>query len=130
MTSPVTVTQIVDIDVYSIQLRLDPDAVLTALAEAMRGNNEKLMLIRHLPADHPAHQQAYAELLRILADTFVVTLMPKEADEVGADLYEAGIIPDQCVHCENFGVVQVDGNELCHRHAAAHDRMVEEQVQA
>jgi len=117
MSTPVTITQIVDVDTYSVEVRLDPDAVLTALAEAMRGNNEKLMLVRHLPPDHPAHQNAYAELLRILADTFTVTLTPKQADEVGADLYEAGIIPDQCVHCESFGVTTFEGNELCHAHA-------------
>ena len=121
MIAPVTVEQVVDVDTYSVQVTLDPDQVLLALAEAMRGNNEKLMLIRHLPADHPAHQQAYAELLRILADVFTVTLTPRQADEVGADIYEAGILPEQCVHCENFSVTTVDGIELCHGHARAYD---------
>ena len=126
MNAPVTATQIVDVDTYCVQVTLDPDQVLTALAEAMRGNNEKLMLIRHLPADHPAHQQAYAELLRILADVFTVTLTPGQAEALGGDLYEATTLPEKCVHCENFSVTTVDGIELCHVHAAAHDRVVEE----
>ena len=119
--NPVTITQIVDVDAYSIEVRIDPDCLIAALAGALKGNNEKLLLIRHLPTDHPAHQQAYAELLRILADMFQVTLTPKQADEVGADLYEAGIIPEQCRYCETFSVVVVDGEELCHRHARALD---------
>jgi hypothetical protein len=121
MTAPVTATQIVDVDTYCVQVTLDPDQVLTALAEAMRGNNEKLMLIRHLPADHPAHQQAYAELLRILADVFTVTLTPGQAEALGGDLYEATTLPEECVHCENFSVTTVDGIELCHGHARAWD---------
>jgi len=117
MTSPVTVEQVVDVDTYTVQVTLDPDQVLLALAEAMRGNNEKLMLIRHLPADHPAHQQAYAELLRILADVFTVTLTPGQAEALGGDLYEATTLPEECVHCESFGVTTFEGNELCHAHA-------------
>ena len=117
MSAPVTVTQVVDTDAYCIQVRLDPEQVLLPLAQALLGNHEKFMLLRVLAAEYPARQQAHAELLRILADTFVVTLTPKEADEVGADLYEAGVIPDQCVHCESFGVTTFEGNELCHAHA-------------
>ena len=129
MIAPARVEQVVDVDTYSVQVTLDPDQVLLALAEAMRGNNEKLMLIRHLPSDHPAHQQAYAELLRILDDVFTVTLTPGQAEALGGDLYEATTLPEKCVHCENFSVTAVDGIELCHGHARAYDRSVE-QVQA
>ena len=121
MSAPVTVTQVVDTDAYCIQVRLDPEQVLLPLAQALLGNHEKLMLIRHLPTDHPARQQAHAELLRILADVFTVTLTPGQAEALGGDLYEATTKPEQCVHCENFSVTTVDGIELCHGHARAYD---------
>ena len=125
MSAPVMVEQVVDVDTYTVQVTLDPDQVLLALAEAMRGNNEKLMLIRHLPSDHPAHQQAYAELRRILDDVFTVTLTPAQADTLGADLYEATTKPEQCAYDEKFSVTRIQGIEMCHVHAAAFDFMVE-----
>jgi len=90
MTSPlITVEQITDVDVFTVQVTLDPAAIVDALAETLRGRTGNLALIRHLPADHPEHVHARAELVRLLTDVLTVTLTPAQADEVGADLYEA-----------------------------------------
>jgi hypothetical protein len=58
-----------------------------------------------------------------LADTFTVTLTPGQAEALGGELYDATTLPDQCEHCEAFGVVKVDGDELCNQHARAFDQV-------
>jgi len=125
MTSPITVEQITDVDVFVVQVTLDPAAIIDALAETLRGKTGNLALIRHLPADHPEHVHARAELVRLLTDVLTVTLTPAQADEVGADLYEATTAPEQCAYDEKYSVTRIAGVPMCHVHAAAFDFMVE-----
>jgi len=126
MTSPITAEQVVDVDTYVVQVSLDPAQIIEALAEAMRGKAEKLMLIRALPPEHSSRRQAFAELRTLLADVFAVTLTPDQAEALGGDLYEATILPEQCHYDEKYSVVKIEGVPMCHGHAAAHDRAVEE----
>ena len=125
MKTPVTVEQLVDVDVFVVQVTLDPAAIIDALAETLRGRTGNLALIRHLPADHPEHVHARAELVRLLTDVLTVTLTPAQADTLGADLYEATTKPEQCAYDEKFSVTRIQGIEMCHVHAAAFDFMVE-----
>jgi len=125
MKTPVTVEQLVDVDVFVVQVTLDPAAIIDALAETLRGRTGNLALIRHLPADHPEHVHARAELVRLLTDVLTVTLTPAQADTLGADLYEATTKPEQCCYDEKFSVTRIQGIEMCHVHAAAFDFMVE-----
>jgi len=120
-SSPITVEQVCDVDVFVVQVTLDPAAIVDALAEILRGRTGNLALIRHLPTDHPEHVHARAELVRVLADVLTVTLTPAQADEVGADLYEATTKPEQCAYDEKFAVALIFGVPMCHGHAAAHD---------
>jgi hypothetical protein len=131
MTSLVTVEQVVDVDVFVVQVTLDPAAIVDALAEVLRikGGNlvpGYLAVIRHLPADHPEHVHARTELVRLLTDVFTVTLTPGQAEALGGDLYEATTRPEQCAYDEKFSVTRIQGIEMCHVHAAAFDFMVEE----
>jgi hypothetical protein len=131
MTSPVSAEQVVDVDTWVVQVTLDPAQIIEALAEILRikGGNlvpGYLAVVRHLPADHPERQWAYDELRTLLADVFTWTLTAAQADEVGGELYEAGISPEQCHYCESYSVVDIEGVPMCHRHAAWHDRAVEE----
>jgi len=126
MTSPITAEQVIDVDVFVVQVTLDPAAIVDALAETLRGRTGNLALIRHLPADHPEHVHARAELVRLLTDVLTVTLTPAQADTLGADLYEATTKPEQCAYDEKFSVTRIQGIEMCHVHAAAFDFMVEE----
>jgi len=125
MTSPITVEQITDVDVFVVQVTLDPAAIVDALAETLRGRTGNLALIRHLPADHPEHIHARAELVRLLADVLTVTLTPAQADTLGADVYEATTKPEQCAYDEKFSVTRIEGIPMCHVHAATFDFMVE-----
>jgi len=125
MTSPITVEQITDVDVFVVQVTLDPAAIVDALAETLRGRTGNLALIRHLPADHPEHVHARTELVRLLTDVLTVTLTPAQADTLGADLYEATTKPEQCCYDEKYAVTKIQGIEMCHGHAAAFDFMVE-----
>ena len=125
MKTPVTVEQLVDVDVFVVQVTLDPAAVVDALAETLRGKTGNLALIRHLPADHPEHVHARAELVRVLTDVLTVTLTPAQADTLGADLYEATTLPEQCCYDEKFSITKIEGIPMCHVHAAAFDFMVE-----
>jgi hypothetical protein len=125
MTSPITVEQITDVDVFTVQVTLDPAAVVDALAETLRGRTGNLALIRHLPADHPEHVHARAELVRVLTDALTITLTPSQADTLGADLYEATTQPEQCAYDEKYAVTQIEGVPMCHVHAATFDFMVE-----
>lgn len=119
--NPVRVEQVVDVDSFSVVVSLNPALILPALARVMRGNSQKLMLIRHLPLTHPAHQQARTEMLALLGDVLSVTLTQAQADTFGADLWEATVMPEQCRVCEAFEVVKVDGFGYCHAHARALD---------
>jgi hypothetical protein len=125
MTAPLTVEQVIDVDVFTVQVTLDPAEIIEALAEALRGKAEKLMLIRALPPEHSSHRQAFAELRTLLADVFTITLTPAEANALDVDLYDASTIPDQCRYCESFSVTKIEGFGMCHVHAAAADRAAE-----
>ena len=125
MTSPITVEQVTDVDVFVVQVTLDPATIIDALAETLRGRTGNLALIRHLPADHPEHVHARAELVRLLADVLTVTLTPAQADTLGADLYEATTKPEQCAYDEKYAVALIEGVPMCHVHAATFDFMVE-----
>ena len=126
MNTPITAEQVCDVDTYVVQVSLDPAQIIEALAEAMRGKAEKLMLIRALPPEHSSRRQAFAELRTLLADVFAVTLTPDQAEALGGDLYEATILHEQCHYDEKYSVVKIEGVPMCHGHAAAHDRAVEE----
>ena len=126
MTSLITVEQVTDVDTFTVQVTLDPAQIIEALAEVLRGKAEKLMLIRALPPEHSSRRQAFAELRTLLADVFTVTLTPDQAEALGGDLYEATILPAQCHYDEKYSVTKIFGIPMCHGHAAAADRAVEE----
>lgn len=130
MTTPITVEQVIDVDVFTVQVTLDPTEIIEALAEAMRGKAEKLMLIRALPAEHSSRRQAIAEMRTLLADVLTWTLTPTQAVTLSLDLSEATTRPDECDYCHSYSVVTVEGVDMCHRHAAAHDRMVDEGIKS
>jgi len=121
--NPVTVQQIVDVDTWSIEITLDPGPIIEALAAqltpAQIGN---LVALHHLEPGAPETDLYTAALERAWADTFTVTLTPSQAEAFGGDLYEATTLPEQCHYCESFSVVTVEGDELCHAHARAHDQ--------
>ena len=125
MVTPITVEQITDVDVFTVQVTLDPAEIIEALAEALRGKAEKLMLIRALPPEHSSRRQAFADLRALLADVFTVTLTQKQAQTLSYDLDDACDLPDQCGYCESYSVVKIEGVDMCHLHAAAFDRSVE-----
>lgn len=126
MKTPVTAEQCVDVDTYTVQVHAEPTPELvTRLCHDLDRHNAKRVMVAHLPADHPEHQRALAALMDALADTFTWTLTPAQAESLGGDLYDATTLPEQCAYCESYTVVKVEGVELCHVHAAAHDRMVE-----
>ena len=129
MSTPITVEQITDVDVFTVQVTLDPATVVDALDETLRGKTGNLALIRYLPTDHPEHAHARTELVRLLTDVFTVTLTPGQAEALGGDLYEATTRPEQCAYDEKFSVTRIQCIEMCHVHARAYDRSVE-QVQA
>ena len=126
MKTPITVEQITDVDVFTVQVTLDPAQIIEALAEALRGKAEKLMLIRALPPEHSSRLQAFADLRALLADVFTITLLPAQAETLSYALDDACDLPDQCAWCESYSVVKIDGVHMCHRHARAHDRAAEE----
>ena len=130
MNTPITAEQVCDVDTYVVQVTLDPAQIIEALAEVLRGKAEKLMPIRALPAEHSSRRQAFAELRTLLADVFTVTLTPDQAEALGGDLYEATILPEHCHYDEKYSVTTIEGVDMCHVHAAAHDRVVEESVKA
>jgi len=126
MKTPITVEQITDVDVFTVQVTLDPAQIIEALAEALRGKAEKLMLIRALPPEHSSRLQAFADLRALLADVFTITLLPAQAETLSYALDDACDLPDQCAWCESYSVVKIEGVDMCHVHAAAHDRAAEE----
>ena len=123
--NPITVEQVCDVDVFVVQVTLDPTAIVDALAETLRGRTGNLALIRHLPADHPEHVHARAELVRLLADVLTVTLTPAQANALDVDLWDAAQEPTRCAHDEKFAAATIEGIPMCHSHAAAFDFMVE-----
>jgi hypothetical protein len=112
--------------VFTVQVTLDPAQIIEALAEALRGKAEKLMLIRALPPEHSSRLQAFADLRALLADVFTITLLPAQAETLSYALDDACDLPDQCAWCESYSVVKIEGVDMCHVHAAAHDRAAEE----
>ena len=128
---PVTAEQVVDVDTWVVQVHADPTAELvTRLCHDLDRHNAHRVMVAHLPVDHPEHQRALAALIVALADTFTWTLTSIDSGSLEADLYEANCIPTQCQFDEKFSVTTIEGVPMCHGHAAAHDRMVEEQVKA
>ena len=131
MTSPITAEQVVDVDVWTVQVQAAPTPeLLTRLCRDLDRCSGLRALVSHLTPDNPEHQRALAELAVVLVDTFTWTLTPKQAEALEVDLYEATTQPGQCAYDEKYSVVDIDGIPMCHLHAAAHDRMVEEQVKA
>jgi hypothetical protein len=129
--NPITAEQITDVDTWTVQVHADPTPeLLTKLCHDLDRCSGLRALVSHLTPDNPEHQRALAELAIILADTFTWTLTATQADEIGGQFYEAGISPEQCCYDEKFAVTLIGGVPMCHGHAAAHDRMVEEQVKA
>jgi len=128
---PVTAEQVVDVDTWVVQVHADPTAdLVTRLCHDLDRHNAHRVMVAHLPVDHPEHQRALAALIVALADTFTWTLTSIDSGSLEADLYEANCIPTQCQFDEKFSVTTIEGVPMCHGHAAAHDRMVEEQVKA
>jgi len=124
---PITAEQIVDVDTWTVQVHADPTPeLLTRLCHDLDRHSGLRALVSHLTPDHPEHIRALAELAVILADTFTWTLTPAEANVLDVDLYDACAVPEQCAYDEKFSVVVIDGIPMCHGHAAAHDRAVEE----
>ena len=121
---PVTVEQVVDQDTYSVQVRLAPTPdLVTRLCRDLDGRSGKRALVAHVSPDNPEHQRALAELCVILADTFTVTLTPRQAAITESALYYATGEPNRCEveHCESFATVVVHGDNLCNSHARALD---------
>jgi len=128
---PITAEQVCDVDTFVVQVHADPTPELvTRLCRDLDRHNAKRVMVAHLPADNPEHQRALAALIVALADTFTWTLTPAQAVVLEADLYEATSPPGQCAYDEKYSVVDIDGIPMCHGHAAAHDRAVEESVKA
>jgi len=131
MTSPVTAEQVVDVDTWTVQVHAEPTPeLLTRLCHDLDRHSGLRALVAHVAADNPEHQRALAELAFVLADTFTWTLSNDDSGSLEADLYEANCPPEQCAFCESYTVVLVTGVNMCHVHAAAHDRAVEESVKA
>jgi len=126
MKTPITAEQVVDVDTYVVQIQAAPTPeLLTRLCRDLDRHSGLRALVSHLPADHPEHQRALAELAVILADTFTWTLTTAEANALDVDLYDACAVPEQCHYDEKFSVTKIEGVPMCHGCAAAHDRMVE-----
>lgn len=126
MTSPVSAEQVVDVDTWTVQVHADPTPELvTRLCHDLNRHSGLRALVAHVAPDNPEHIRALRELAVVLADTFTWTLTADQADEVGGQLYEAGIIPAQCFFDEKYSVTEIEGIKMCHGHAAAWDRNVE-----
>lgn len=123
--APVTVAQITDVDTYTVQLTLSPDTIVKILADTLKGKTGNLVLVRHLPPDHPEHIRALRELITLLADTFTVYLTPAQAERLGGNLWEATTLPEQCGHCEAFSVTEAEGIPLCQAHGIALDHCID-----
>jgi len=131
MTAPVTAEQVVDVDTWTVQVHAEPTPELvTRLCHDLDRYSGKRVMVAHLPADHPEHQRALAALIVALADTFTWTLIRTEANVLLNDLDNATCPPEQCQYDEKYSVVKIFGIPMCHGHAAAHDRAVEESVKA
>jgi len=131
MSATITAEQVCDVDVFTVQVHADPTPELvTRLCHDLDRHNAHRVLVAHLPPEHSSRRQAFAELRTLLADVFTVTLTPDQAEALGGDLYEATILPEQCHYDEKYSVVKIEGVDMCHVHAAAHDRAVEESVKA
>ena len=131
MTSPVTAEQVVDVDTWTVQVHADPTAeLITRLCHDLDRHSGLRALVAHVASDNPEHQRALRELAVVLADTFTWTLSQDDSGSLEADLYEANCIPTQCHYDEKYSVTTIDGVPMCHVHAVAYDRMVEEQVKA
>lgn len=131
MTAPVTAEQVVDVDTWTVQVHADPTAELvTRLCHDLDRHNAHRVMVAHLPADHPEHQHALAALIVALQNTFTWTLSNGDSGNLEADLYEANTLPAQCQYDEKYAVTTIEGVPMCHGHAAAHDRAVEESVKA
>jgi len=129
--NPLTAEQVVDVDTWTVQIHAEPTPeLLTRLCHNLDRHSGLRALVSHLPADHPEHIRALAELAVVLSDTFTWTLTKGQAEDLGGDLYEATTPPEQCHYCESYEVTKILGVPMCHVHAAAHDRMVEESVKA
>jgi len=129
-TSPVTAEQCVDVDTWTVQVHAEPTPELvTRLCHDLDRHNAKRVMVAHLPADHPEHQRALAALIVALADTFTWTLTAAQTHALDHDIYNATTPPEQCQYDEKYSVTTIEGVPMCHGHAAAHDRSVE-QVQA
>jgi len=90
MSAPITAEQVIDVDTWTVQVHADPTPELvTRLCHDLDRCSGLRALVSHLPADHPEHQRALAELAVILADTFTWTLTPAEACVLDVDLYDA-----------------------------------------
>lgn len=120
---PITVEQVVDVDAYSVQVRLDPESLIKVLADTLIGHHGALVLVAHLSTDNPEHIRARAELVNLLAETFTVTLSPGAAAVVEQQLFYACDEPNRCFYDENFATVVVDGLNLCNDHALAKDQV-------
>jgi len=83
-------------------------------------------LVSHFSADHPDHQKALAALIVALQETFTWTLTRIEANVLLNDLDEGTCPPEQCHYDEKYSVTKIFGIPMCHGHAAAADRAVEE----
>jgi len=131
MTAPVTAEQCVDVDTWTVQVHADPTPELvTRLCHDLDRHNAKRVMVAHLPADNPEHQRALAALIVALQETFTWTLDKAQAGALEQDLYAATIPPEQCHYDEKYMVATIEGTPMCHGHAAAHDRAVEESVKA
>lgn len=131
MTAPITAEQVIDVDTWVVQVHAEatPELV-TRICRDLNRHSARRVMVAHLPADHPEHQRALAELVDRLIDTFTWTLTPTQAVTLALDMSEATTRPEQCHYCDSFSVVTVEGVDFCHRHAAAYDRRVEESVQS
>ena len=131
MTAPLTAEQVTDVDTWTVQVHAEPTPeLLTRLCRDLDRCSGLRALVSHLTPDNPEHQRALAELAVVLVDTFTWTLTPKQAETLSYAMDDACDLPDQCGYCESYSVVKIEGVDMCHVHARAHDRMVEEQVKA
>jgi hypothetical protein len=126
MTSPITAEQVTDVDTWTVQIHAEPTPELvTRICRDLDRYSGLRALVSHVAADNPEHQRALTELAVVLADTFTWTLTPTQAQRLNYALDDACDLPDQCAWCESYSVVKIEGVDMCHVHAAAHDRMVE-----
>jgi hypothetical protein len=127
MSAPITAEQVVDVDTWTVQIHAEPTPeLLTRLCHNLDRAGGLRALVSHLTPDHPEHQRALAELAVVLANTFTWTLDQKQAQTLSYALDDACDLPDQCDWCESYSVAVIEGVDMCHVHAAAHDRAVEE----